>query len=140
MMTSHCLVNKGLGVMTDELNETSADVIVIVMDDVLIAEDLALTIAEAAPTAQIVKVSMLAQVQAAIADSGRVRLAFINANPSMLRGSSLAQMFSAHGTRVVLTGLWDDAQAAVHGCEALPFPFATEDVYAVIARKTVAQA
>lgn len=110
------------------------ETVLVVLKDSLIAEDLAQSIAEALPGARVVVAETLTRAETAVQDIGRVVLAFLADTPETILSSGLARMLGEQRSRVVLTGDWDSDQARKHGWEALPFPFASETVHAIVTR------
>ena len=80
----------------------------IVMQQVLIAQDLALTIADHDPRANVIVASTPAEAEAALAPVAHVVIAFVADAPSLFQESTLARTITARGGRVVLLG--DEAE------------------------------
>ncbi len=104
----------------------------VVIDNAIIAEDLAQSIVDVVPHAHIVVVKNIAMAEAAARSAGCVAMAFIVDADANFPGSPLADYLLGQRVRVVLTGDWDADQARHHGWDALPFPFATEHVHALL--------
>lgn len=120
--------------MTSVFTDSGAEVFLIVVNDVLIAEDLAQAIAEVVPHADIIVTPALGLAQAAIAGRGRVVMACVQDDPALLAGSALAAVLGVQGARLVFLGDCDAAQAALSGGEALQYPFSTQDVHDLVRR------
>jgi hypothetical protein len=119
---------------------TGSGVFLIVIDNMIIADDLRQAICDVCAHAHVIVAPALALSGAAIAGLGRVAMAFVHENPALLIGSGLAGVFASHGTRVVLMGDWDAAQAAKLGGEALQYPFSTQDVHDLLSHSPLAEA
>lgn len=111
-----------------------ADVYLIVIRDVLIAEDLRQSLCEMVPDARVVIIPAIALAQASIAGLGRVAMAVFDERPALVVGSALWALLREHAARLVFAGDCDAPAAAHHGAEALPYPFSTQDVHSLITR------
>lgn len=100
----------------------------IVVSDVIVGQDLAQTISDEHPDAEIIVVTTLDAAVTALAAVPFVGVAFIAADPERLARSQLNRILAGQGAQVVLMGLWTDQAPKVAGWKLLPFPFTTETV------------
>jgi hypothetical protein len=106
----------------------------IVQPEVLIAQDIAMTLADLYPSARIVMVLTLADAQAAVKNIERLHTAFVAAAPHQFSASGLAAEIARRGGRAILLG--HDAEMAGPTLEwgILYQPFGTEAVAALLGR------
>jgi hypothetical protein len=100
----------------------------IVLRHVLVAQDIAMTIADRDPGASVVTVASPSEALPALAGVDRLSVAFVAEAPRVLRGSDLAQAIAARGGRVVLIGEAAEAEGTALGFPVLTRPFSTEDI------------
>ncbi len=105
----------------------------IVLRHVVVAQDIAMTIADRDPGAPVVTVASPAEAIPALDGVGRLAVAFISEAPRVLQDSDLAQAVAARGGRVVLIGEAAEAEGAALGFPVLARPFSTEDILAHLA-------
>lgn len=105
----------------------------IVLDDSIVAQDLAETVSEHDPAAGLIPCRTLDEAIAALAHVERIAVAFVEAGPAEFAASPLAGLIAAKGGRVVLIG--DDAEDSARMCghAVLQRPFSTEMVLALLA-------
>lgn len=116
-----------------EINTASASAtFLIVVREILVGQDLAMTIEEERPGAKVIVVATLDAAPAALTDVAALEVAFIAADPARFEHSPLAQMISALGGKIVLMGLWFPEACSAANWKILPFPFTTEDVLGFI--------
>ena len=102
----------------------------IVLRHVLVAQDIAMTIADRDPGAPVVTVASASEALPALAGLDRVAVAFVAEAPRALRGSDLGRAIEARGGRVVLIGEAAEAEGTALGFPVLARPFSTEDILA----------
>lgn len=104
----------------------------IVAKDVIVAQDLAATITDNRPGAQVLLARSLETGAEALAGVAMIDTAFVAAEPEAFEGSRLAGCLVARGAQVVLMGVLSTRPARSARWTMLPFPFRTEDVRRLI--------
>jgi ssDNA-binding replication factor A large subunit len=104
-------------------------VFVLVLDEVLVATDIALIIGDSRPDARIV---VARSIEKAADDTphGRIEAAFVQCDAARFLASTIGRRVAGDGGRVILVGR--ELSEATTGVSALPFPFVREDVAAVL--------
>jgi hypothetical protein len=100
----------------------------IVMKEVLIAQDLALTIADYDTNASIIIASTHAEAEAALATVNSLEMAFVANAPSQFKTSMLARTIRQRNGRVVLLGSEAEEVGPTQCWEVLNQPFSTDAV------------
>ena len=108
----------------------------IVLRHVVVAQDIAMTIADRDPGARVVTVASPAEALPALGDVGRLAVAFVAEAPREHRESDLARAIATRGGRVVLIGEAAETEGAELGFPVLARPFSTEDILAHLAGGT----
>jgi hypothetical protein len=106
----------------------------IVVGELLIAQDLALTIGDHDSTADVILASTLPQAKAALASVPHLRHAFVAASPDAFVESGLDQAIRQRGGRAILMGVEAEAAGPSPGWDVLPQPFTTDCVLALFAK------
>lgn len=111
----------------------SRNVYLIVLDDSIVAQDLAETVSEHDPLAGLISCKTLTEAVDAVAHVERIVVALVEAGPEQFRASPLAGLIAAKGGRVVLMG--DDAEDSgmASGYPVLQRPFFPKTVLAILA-------
>ncbi len=119
---------------TDQKLLSHTPTYIIVMRDVLIAQDLSLTIGDHDPGARIEVASSLTEAEAIVARLTQIVMAFIVEAPRKFRHSDLSRAIAERGGRVVLLG--DDAEdgGPTPDWDVLYRPFSTDEVLARLTR------
>ena len=107
----------------------------IVMREVVIAQDLALTITDSDPGAQVIIAATEAEAVAALGSVQSLVLAFIADRPARFARSGLARAVAQRGGRVVLLGDEAEATGPTKAWDVLEQPFNTDAVLAKLARR-----
>ena len=102
----------------------------IVLRHVLVAQDIAMTIADADPGARVVTTASPAEALPALRDVERLAVAFVAEAPRDHGDSDLGRAIAARGGRVVLIGEAAEAEGEALGFPVLTRPFSTGDVLA----------
>jgi hypothetical protein len=103
---------------------------VIVLRERVIAQDLAMTIAEYDAQAQVIVVGTAAEAVVALRPEPAVAVAFVAMAPETFMGSDLASAIAARGGRVILLGVEAELQGPMPGWQVLAQPFTTQAVLA----------
>ena len=106
----------------------------ILMTEVFIAQDLALTIKEHEPTAIVMIAITAAQAVMMIDSHATLAVAFLCEQPTRFGSSELARAIAARGGHVVLLGEEAEMIGPTNGWDVLERPFSTETVMAHLAR------
>jgi hypothetical protein len=101
---------------------------VIVLRHVLVAQDIAMTIAEHDPSARVIVASTGAEVVPQLEGVARVEVAFVGKGPAAFQASPLAPALSRRGGRVVLMGEEAEAEGERQGFAVLTRPFSTGNI------------
>lgn len=108
----------------------------VVIDEVLIARDIALTITDQEPEASVLIASSLTEAEEALSKVSNLVLAFVNVRPRTFAESALAQAISKRGGRVVLLGYEAEAVGPNPLWDVLMQPFDTAAVLARLNRRS----
>ena len=100
----------------------------IVMQQVLVAQDLALTISDYDASAIVKIAGTHAEAEAALLNIAQMELAFVADAPSRFMQSSLAQSIRARGGRVILLGEEAEEDGPTQHWGVLNQPFTTDAV------------
>jgi hypothetical protein len=100
----------------------------IVMQQVLVAQDIALTISDHDPGANVIIASTHAEAEAALVTVADLVLAFVADAPWQFMASSLGQAIMARGGRVVLLGEAAEEAGPTAQWGVLDQPFTTDAV------------
>ena len=100
----------------------------IVLRHVLVAQDIALTIADVDPQARVVTAASEAETLTKLGDVDRLAVAFVGQSPRAYEGSALAEAIGRCGGRVVLLGEEAEAEGAAMGYAVLVRPFSTGSI------------
>lgn len=102
----------------------------IVLRHVLVAQDIALTIAEFDPGARVVTAASVAEAMSLLPSVERLVMAFVGRGPDAYRASPLAQAVKDRGGRVVLMGEEAEEEGEAQGFAVLARPFGTGNIMA----------
>ncbi len=100
----------------------------IVLRHVLVAQDIAMAIAEHDPGARVILARDAAEALPRLGGVTRLAVAFVGEDPSVFRGSALDLALAERGGRVVLMGQDAEAAGEAAGFPVLARPFTTGDV------------
>ncbi len=100
----------------------------VVLRHVLVAQDIAMTVAEFDPGAHIVTAAAAAEALPRLDGLGRLAVAFVGQGPSEFQGSALAERIAGLGGRVVLMGEEAELSGAEAGYRVLARPFTTGSI------------
>lgn len=100
----------------------------IVLRHVLVAQDIALTIADVDPQARVVTAASEAEALSKLSGVDRLAVAFVGQSPRAYEGSALAEAVGRCGGRVVLLGEDAEAEGAELGYAVLVRPFSTGSI------------
>lgn len=114
--------------------ETLVDNYLIVLREVLIAQDLAQTITDHDPAARVIMVANPDDAVNALAGIERITVAFVSAAPGEYTVSSLGPAIKARHGRVILLGFEAEAGGATQDWEVLRQPFDTDGVLSALGR------
>lgn len=106
-------------------------VFIVILDEVLVAKDIAMIIDDLRPGSRVVIARTLAEA-ADTAPDGRIEAAFVQRDVQHFADSAIGRRVARDGARVVLVG--HEPSAAVDGVSVLPFPFAAETVASLLTR------
>lgn len=120
--------------MTTHITEP---VFLIVVADLLVAEDLRQIILERTPAAQIIIAATPEDGRAALTPDMQVKTAVITTSSQAFAGSDLAAHLAQSGTHIMLTDPWDATAVNEKGWSILPFPFTSTDVHALLSNRPV---
>jgi hypothetical protein len=107
-------------------------IFVVVLREVLVAQDIEAILREAVPEAQVILAPTLEEAVAALrdaAEAARVAAAFVQLDPALVSVSELGRRVAADGGRLVLLAP-ESPDMLPAGWAGLPFPFAEADVTA----------
>ena len=104
---------------------------IVSVDEMLVARDIEMSIADLRPDAQIIVARTLAEVAAQLPQEGRVEAAFVQCDAARFLASGAGQRLIADGGRLVLVG--QGVETATAGMQTLPQPFAHADIQGVLA-------
>lgn len=108
----------------------AAPVYLIVLREVVIAQDLSLTITDHDPEAVVLLATTSAEAEQMLAGVEALVLAFVVADPAVFASSGLARAIAARGGRAVLLGNEAEAHGPGEGWQVLDQPFNTDAVLA----------
>ena len=97
----------------------------IVLRHVVVAQDIALTIADMDPQARVVTAASEAEALSMLGGVDRLAVAFVGQSPRAYESSALARAVAERGGRVVLLGEDAEAEGAALGYAVLVRPFST---------------
>jgi hypothetical protein len=100
----------------------------IVLRHVLVAQDIAMTIAEFDPAAQVILTDSAAEAVERLSGVDRLAVAFVGQGPEAFRASPLSQTVARKGGRVVLMGEEAEAHGEAQGFAVLTRPFSTGSI------------
>jgi hypothetical protein len=122
--------NQGTAMQTVETVKPRT-VFVVVMREVLVAQDIEAILMDAAPEASVILAPTLEEAEAGLLKRKEVRVAaaFVELDPVVVSGSTLGQRVAADGGRLVLLAS-ESTDTLPQGWTGLPFPFAEADVTA----------
>ncbi len=112
----------------DDLPPAARDTFLVVLDDVLVARDLAQTAAEFSPACDVVVTTTSALALVALADVVNLNAAFLGMEPDAFDGSALQAAIATRGGRVFLLGEEAERLGRGEGWEALVRPFTSDAV------------
>ncbi len=98
----------------------------IVLKHVVVAQDIAMSIAEYDPGARVIVVASIHEAPAALADVQEITLAFVGEGPRSYAGSELHQALEARNGRVVLIGEDAELEGEAQGWAVLYRPFSSD--------------
>ena len=101
---------------------------IVSVDEILVARDIEMSIAELFPKARIIVGRTLSEVASQVPQAVQVVSAFVQCDPALFLASSAGQRLVEDGGRLVLVG-----QDAAPGVQTLPQPFTHNDVEAALA-------
>jgi hypothetical protein len=116
----------------------SKNVYLIIVDDLLVAEDLRQTIVELIPDAQILAAADPDAALLALEVDTIVAAAIVETESQLFIGSPLADHLERIGTRIILCDSWDSSFAVEKAWAVLPTPFSADDVRAALVQPTPA--
>lgn len=117
--------------MTDaETGEATPATYLIVLRHVVVAQDIALTVAEFDPSARILVARNGEEAIPMLDGVDHLPIAFLGKGPSEFRASPIAAELAARGARVVLMGEEAEARGEAEGFEVLVRPFTTDAILA----------
>ena len=102
----------------------------IVLRHVVVAQDIAMTIAEFDPEARVVTAASGAEALPLLEGVERIAMAFVGKGPEAFRASLLARAVAERGGRVVLMGEEAEAEGEAQGFAVLVRPFSTGNILA----------
>jgi hypothetical protein len=100
----------------------------IVLRHVLVAQDIAMAIAEHDREARLILARDAAEALPQLGGVGRLAMAFVGQDPLDFRESALGHAVAERGGRVVLMGQEAEAEGEAQGFAVLARPFTTGDV------------
>ena len=104
----------------------------IVLKQVVVAQDIALTLSDLNPAAQVVVASSHSEALAALAAVSSVALAIVNDGPQSFPHSDLCHAITLRGGRVVLVGTEAEDAGEAAGWQVLHRPFTSDAVLALL--------
>ncbi len=108
----------------------AAPIFIVILDEVLVAQDIELIIGDVRPDAKVVRARTL-EDGIAIVPAGRVEAAFVQRDAARFLASAIGRRVAGDGGQLVLVG--HEPALAAKGVAVLPFPFARENVTALLA-------
>ena len=101
---------------------------IILVSETLVAQDIAQTIADFDPGAEVILARTAEEAEAALCEIDTVAVAFIGGNPRGFVGSPVAKAIAERGGRAVLLGVEAEATGATADFDVLAQPFDTDAV------------
>ena len=98
----------------------------VVIRHIVVAADVASTIADFDPGARVLVAATLDEATALLQDPGSVTLAVIEADPRVLKASALGAALAHHGARILLVGDAAEEIAEAAGFAVLSRPFTSD--------------
>ncbi len=114
---------------TSETMEAPA-IIVVVLQEILVAHDIRMILREARPDARVLLAQSLCDAERAL-PAGRIEMAIVQMDPATIAGSSLGRRVVADGGKVVVVSA-DQRERLPDGWIDLPIPFASADVASLL--------
>ena len=105
----------------------------IVLRHILVAQDIAMTINEFDPAAQVIAATSSAEAEERLSGIDAITLAFVGQGPDSYASSSLSRAVAQRGGRVILLGEEAEAQGEAHGFAVLARPFTTANILSHLA-------
>lgn len=105
----------------------------VLVSESLVAQDIAMTIAEYDATAHVITAITLSDAEVALANVTDLKVAFVKARPSNFRGSALDLAISQRGARLVMLGIEAESIGPTPDFDVLSQPFDTDAVLAKLA-------
>lgn len=112
--------------------KTGSDAYLIVLRELVIAQDIAQTIGDVDPAARIIVTATPTEALAALADVDRLAVAFVSALPEQFDDLPLRQAIARRGGRAVLLGHEAETAGPSDKWDVLPQPFSTQTVIAIL--------
>jgi hypothetical protein len=109
-------------------------VILIVMQNVLIANDIEQTILEAWPDADVITVASVDAAEEAMTSHPRIEIAFLELDSATPPPSHLTDMVTRGGGKMVMLGYEQAAPSFSADWPKLDFPFTTDDLLGLLRR------
>ncbi|SDG72945.1 hypothetical protein [Alloyangia pacifica] len=106
----------------------------VLLNDPFVAEDVARSISEHDPTAQVVCAQTPEAALLLVQSEGRIGVALLQMAPSEVARSALGQLLSASGTRIALAGDAAEQQGSACAYEVLQRPFSSAEIIRVLSR------
>ncbi|MEO6299778.1 MAG: hypothetical protein ABIO62_09130 [Paracoccaceae bacterium] len=113
-----------------ESRPPSRGVYLVVVNDYLVSQDLAETVVDFIPGAEVIAKHTMAEAVQALQQFVRVAVAFVSAGPSYFATTPLAALIHSMGGKVVLVGDAAESEQAIDGIAVLQRPFSTTSVQA----------
>ena len=108
------------------------DTYLVVMREVLIAQDLCLTICEFDPAARVILARDMNDALAKLGETLSLAVAFVEERPAPFARSGLSGAIAQRGGRVVLLGEQAEAHGPTSDWDVLHKPFATNHVLSIL--------
>lgn len=108
------------------------DVYLVMMREVLIAQDLSLTITEFDPSARVITAADMDQALSLIAPTTSLAIAFAEVQPAPFAAHALARAIAERRGRVVLLGEQAEAVGPTQDWDVLRKPFVTDHVLSLL--------
>ncbi len=105
-------------------------IIVVVMQEVLVARDIEMIVRDVRPGARVLVAQTLHEAVDAL-PQGRIEVAFVQVDAAIIAASTLGRRVAADGGRVVLLSE-EKGRRLPEGWKTLPYPFASADVASVL--------
>lgn len=112
----------------------SNQIILIVAENLIVAEDLRQSIEELALNHPIIIAHNHEDALAALNVNTLAKLAVIATSLRTFAASALSTRLSDSGTHIILTEPWDSSLANERGWTVLPFPFTSQDLQTLITK------